>query len=313
MKATLLMGSNQLIRYALSKPAEDHFTEYLQLIESYMTTELQDTASVYDVTVDSAPYYSLRKIEFVWEFAHPNSIRFVESLDVPMRTLGPQSRRHRALVRGESVRVKQDSLSISAELSSGCDLIVYAKTNERIRFEVRLNRDAIGAKLRKGQDDASRTARNHDDRRQMIATLREGATEKIQSALAILDRQHIPPASDVTALRLCAEVKRILQDEELAHTGLETLRMRGSLASAWQSRMKGAAEMLSSAKVLMRVESRSEVFVPTDRYVRAVAELRLIGAVQPVPPVPPLAPIQDTVRSCGGIVRRRNLLPSGLN
>ena len=304
----LIIGPDRLYRYALSRSAEDHFMDCVRLIEAFMTTEMRDTAGSYDVSVDHAPYYSLRKIEFVWEFAHPNPIRFVESLDVPMRALGPQSRRHRALVRGESQNVIQDSLSISAELSAGCGLIVYAKTNERVRFEVRLDRDAIAAMLRRGradanrtarnrddlraaslrtgQTDASRTTRNHDNLRRMIAILREAATERMQSALALLDLQRVPPASEVTALRLCAEVGRILRNDGLAHTVLEALRMRGSLASAHQSPMKAAAERLAAANVLRRSAPRSQVFVPTDRYVRAVGELRHFGTKRLVRPAP---------------------------
>jgi len=303
----LVLGSERLYRYALSKPTEEHFMDCLRLIENFMTTEMQETAGSYGVSVNHAPYYSLRKIEFVWKFAHPSPIRFVEGLDVPMRALGPQSRRHRALVRGESLRVKQDSLSVSAELSAGCDLIVYAKTNERIRFEVRLDRDAIAAMLRRGQDNASRTARNHDDLHQMIATLREAATERMQTALAMLDRQRVPPASDVTALRLCAEVGRILQDEGLAHTELEILRMRRSLASPLQSPMKVAAERLMAANVLRGSAPRSPVFVPTDRYVRAVKELRSYGASPQALLDLPSAAGQDGVPPRRGIVKRRNL------
>lgn len=306
----LIIGPDPIYRYVLSKSAEDHFMDSLHLIENFMTTELQETADAYGVSVDHAPYYALRKIEFVWEFEHSNPIRFVEGLDVPMRALGPQSRRHRALVRGESLWVRQDSLSISAELSAGCDLIVYAKTNERVRFEVRLDRDAIAAILRRGQGDASRTARNRDDLHQMIATLREAATERMQAALAMLDRQCVPPASDLTALRLCAEVGRILQDDGLAHTVLETLRMRGSLASAQGSPMKAAADRLTAADVLRRSAPRSPVFVPTDRYVRAVGELRRVGG-QSLDVVPSPVAIPAETRPRRGIVRRRNLPGAG--
>jgi len=305
----LVLGPARLYRYVLSKSAEDHFMDCLRLIENFMTTELQETAESYSVSVNHAPYYGLRKIEFVWEFSHPNPIRFVEGLDVPMRALGPQSRRHRALVRGESLRVKQDSLSISAELSAGCDLIVYAKTNERIRFEVRLDRDAITAMLRRARGDASRTARNHDDLRQMIAILREVATKRMQSALAMLDRQQVPPASDVTALRLCAEVGHILQDAALAHTVLETLRMRRSLASPLHSTMRDAVDRLIEANVLRRSAARSPVFVPTDRYVRAVEELRGMSSGLPTAPVSqPASALGHTRR---GIVRRRHWPEAG--
>lgn len=305
----LIIGPDRLYGYVLSKPAEDHFMDCLRLIESFITTEMQETADSYGVAVDHAPYYSLRKIEFVWEFAHPNPTRFVEGLDVPMRALGPKTKRHRALVRGESLRVMQDSLAITTELSAGCNLIVYAKTNERIRFEVRFDRNAIAAMLRRDQDDASRTARNHEDLHQMIATLRLAATERMQTALDMLDRQRVPPASDVTAQRLRAEVGRILQDDALAHTVLETLRMRGSLASAMQSPLKGAAEQLLAANVLQRSAPRSPVFVPTDRYVRAVGDLRKLGAKRPVRPSPAQMAPAEEVLPRGGIVRRRTLPP----
>lgn len=307
------VGPKCLYRYILSKPAEDHFMDCLRLTESLLATELQDTARSYGVTVGHVPYYSLRKIEFVWEFTHPSPIRFVESLDVPMRALGPESRRHRALVRGESLRVRQDSISVSAELSAGCDLIVYAKTNERVRFEIRLDRDAIAAMLRRGQDDAGRTARNHDEMRRMVATLRVAATERMEGALAMLDRQLVPPKSHVTAMQLCAEVGRILQDDALAHTVLETLRMRGSLASAQQSAMRGAADRLMAANVLRRAAMRSPVFVPTDRYVRAVQELRDMGATRQVPRLPAPMPTQPPKLRRGGIVRRSDLRAAGRN
>ena len=120
----------------------------------------------------------------------------------------------------------------------------------------------------------------------MVATLREAATDRMVLALAMLDRQLVPPASLVTAMQLCAEVGRILQDSALSHTVLEAFRMRGSLASAQQSHMREAADRLIVAGVLRRSAARSPVFVPTDRYVRAVQELRAMGAALSVPRLP---------------------------
>jgi hypothetical protein len=285
----VIIGNDSLYRYALSKSAEDHFMDCIRHTEFFMTTELQATAGSYDVSVNHMPYYSLRRIEFVWEFSCSSPIRFVESLDVPMRALGPQSRRHRALVRGERLQILQDSLSISVELSAGCHLIVYAKTNERIRFEVRLDRDGIGMILRKNNkgrdgavsentDEKGRTARSHDQLRRMIEKLRKAATERLETALSTLDRLGVAPATEVTALHLCAEVGRILQDDALAFTVLEALRMRGSLASPLHSAMRGAADRLIVAQILRRSAPRSPVFIPTNPYVRAVGELRGFGA-----------------------------------
>lgn len=309
----VLVGPKRLYRYVLSKTAEEHFMDCFRLTETFISADLQDTANSYGVSIGHSPYYSLRKIEFVWEFSHPNPIRFVEGLDVPMRALGTQSRRHRALVRGECLHVRRDSIAVGAELSAGCVLVAYAKTNERVRFEVRLDRDAIAAMLRRGKDDPSRTARTHDDLQQMVATLRDAATQRMEGALAALDRQLIPPASHVTAIQLCAEVGRILQDDALARTVLETLSMRGSLASAQETAMRGAADQLIAANLLRRSAPRSPVFVPTERYVRAVQELRDMGAKGQALALAPRRITQQASPQKRGLVRHSDLRAANRN
>lgn len=279
----LLIGPPSIFRYALSKSAEGHFMDYVERIENFLTQELQRIAYLREnVTVECSPYYSLRKIEFVAEFSHDDPIRFVENLVVPMRSLGRESRQHRALVRGEEVHVKQNSISIAVEIAAGCHLVVYAKTNERIRFEVRFDQEGITAAL-KNKGDASRTANTHDDLRQIVATLREAATVRLRWALEMLDRQRIPPTTGVTAIQLCAEVGRVLQDDGLAHTVLETLRLRGSLAPPHKNPVRAASDKLVEAGILKRAAPRSQVFVPVDRYLRSVTGLRSMDAIDATP------------------------------
>lgn len=274
----LLIGPPPLFRYALAKPAEGHFLDYVTRIETFLTQELKNVAYFRDnVTIEVSPYYSLRKIEFVAEFLHDNPTRFVESLVVPMRALGKESRQHRALVRGEEIEVKQNSISVAVEISAGCHLVVYAKTNERIRFEVRFNHDAITAVLR-SMGSASRTASTHDGLGQIVAALREEATERMHWALDLLDKQRVPPASAVTAMQLCADVGRILQDDRLSHAVLETLRMRGSLAPPQMNSVRLASKKLVEAGILRRAAPRSQVFVPVSRYFWAVQSLRSLDA-----------------------------------
>jgi hypothetical protein len=163
-----------------------------------------------------------------------------------------------------------------------------------------------------GSDDESkkgRTTSNHDELREMVERLHHDATERMEAALAMLDRQRVPPASDVTALRLCAEVGHILQDDALAHTVLEALRVRRSLASPLHSTMRGAADRLIAANILRRLSPRSPVFIPTDRYVRAVDELRGYGAPPPALDDPASVASMGGALAQGGIKRRRNLPP----
>lgn len=269
----VVIAPDLFYRYILSKSAEEHFVHYVRVVERFMAEELQSIAREYDVTVRHLRYYSLRKIEFVWEFAHPHPTTLVESLDVPIRALGPQSQRHRAMVRGERLFVYQDSIAVSVELSGGCDLVIYAKTNKRVRCEVRMDSNCIGGEGLKATGQGSRTARRLRQILRMIANLRIVAEQRLRLALEMLDRQISPP-DGATVPQLCARLGRILKDDMLVDTVIEILSMRGSLASAQGSPLKDAAQTLTDAGILRRKVLRSTVFVPTDHYVSAVRSLR---------------------------------------
>lgn len=269
----VVIGPDLLYRYILSKPVEAHFHEYLRLIESFFTYQLQSIASRFDVTVRHLPYYSLQKIEFCYEFDDPNPIERVKCLDVPMRALGLRSRRHTARVRGERLFVYQDSIAVGVELSAGCELVIYAKTNKRIRCEIRFNSRAIDAQLTKVAGFSGRTTQTLSQVRSMVAHLSAVAKDRLSDALEMLDRQ-LSPQVGQTSAQLCTRIGRILQDDALADAVINVLRMRGSLASAQGSPLKAAAESLVNAGVLQRAAPRSKVFVPSDPYMQAVQKLR---------------------------------------
>ena len=110
----------------------------------------------------------------------------------------------------------------------------------------------------------------------MVATLRNAATKRLETALTMLDRQRVPPLTDITSLQLCALVGRLLDDDDLAHTVLEELRLSGRIAGKHGSIMGDAAKTLADPKIgiLARLARHSPVFVPCDRYLSAVQGLR---------------------------------------
>jgi len=268
-ETNVLIGSNALYRYVLHKPVEAHLIDYITVVQSFLGQELQSVGNSYGVRVVHAPYYSIRALEFVWEFSHDHPIRLVENLELPMRAIGPQSTRHRALVRGEAVRVLQDSFAIHSEMSSGCLMTLYAKTNKRVRFEVRMNDYAVGRALSEG-----RTSRGLSQLSNMFSELRSWATDRFREALVDLERIHAPSPSEKTPIDFCTEVATILNDKSVTLSILETMRNRGSLASPFTSPMKAAAETLLREHVLRRRRSRSLEFVPRDQWVAAVNGLR---------------------------------------
>jgi hypothetical protein len=268
----VLLGDNSLYRYALSKSAESHLLDYVQMIQNFLGRELLDASRSYGDRVKHLPYYSVRSIEFVWEFSHSEPTRLVEALELAMRTLGESTPRHRALVRGEEVGTVQDSFCISTELSSGCSLTLYAKTNKRVRFEIRMNSYCVGRTLSSGQ-----TCNSIEELRVKLAVLRVWATNCFRSALGDLDRYTLPPSSGLSCIRFCSEVGRLADNAQLAHTVLETLRIRGSLSSPRGSPMRELADLLTKAGMLRRRVKRSSIFVPEEQWLGAVKALQEHG------------------------------------
>ena len=272
-----LLGKPALIDYVLSKLAEDHLMDCIDSIETTLESEMLSIARYCEnIRLAHDPYYSLRKVEFCWEFSHPNPIRFVEGLDISLREQGLEWTRGGTPIRKQIFQIKQNSPCVRVELAGGCELAVYAKTNKRVRFEVRLKQDAIASILDKTDDEAGRTTRTKVGLHKMVATLRNAATKRLETALAMLNRQRVPPLTDITSLQLCALVGRLLDDDDLAHTVLEELRLSGRIAGKHGSIMGDAAKTLADPKIgiLARLARHSPVFVPCDRYLSAVQGLR---------------------------------------
>lgn len=265
----LLIGPDAIFRYADSKPAEDHLLDAVDACSQFVGGGLAENAAAYGVRCQPVPYHSLRKIEFYWEFSHPNPIQLVESLIVPMRSLGDETLMHRALVRGEEVAVRQNSMFISCELSAGCKLIVYAKTNMRLRFEVRLDDETISR-----MSGGNRTTRDRGELRRMVQTLRIAATARFTQAMQDLDAFQIRQASQQAATQLCAQIDRLISDDDVAQVIVEALRMRGSVVATLDSPIRQAIETLCDANILQHRRTRKPVFIPTDPFIRAVMGLR---------------------------------------
>jgi hypothetical protein len=267
----LLLGPAAMYDYARLTPLEDLVRDYMQVISSLLREAIDSISSDYGVRTIYRPYFSLQYMEFVWEFDHSDPVRYVEHAEAPMRAMGQTTARYRALVRGEEARTKQDSFIVKTELCSGCTLAVYAKTNHRVRFEVRLTDNRISTVL-KAQGVEGRTTYSLEDLCAMVSHLRDWAAIQFRDAMAEMHRSIVRQAH--SPIDLCLTVARTLGDDALTKSVLETLRHRGSLASPQHSPSLEAAKKLTKAGVLSRRAPRHRVFVPKEKWVSAVQGLR---------------------------------------
>jgi hypothetical protein len=165
------------------------------------------------------------------------------------------------------LETRTDSFVLTTWLSASCAFVVYAKTNRRVRFEVRFLADEI-SRLCKG-----RTARTSEELREMVRKLKVAAVERFQTAMGEIDRLTPRRAAVTSGFQLAAEVAATLRQSANIATILELLRSKGGLAAPANSPLRQEAELLKRAGILRRRRRPSCVYVPTDAYVDAVASL----------------------------------------
>lgn len=159
-------------------------------------------------------------------------------------------------------------------------LAVYAKTPERLRFEVRYLRkvrDFIpdGSRLDAGSNGAIASIPN------MISTLIEAdACQRMGMLFTALDELEVPVTTDTAGLpRLLAVLARICEgNEALLDDFVTSLCIHGCVYRDSDQNRRRAIERLVRRRVLRRAvvhpPNRGPTFVPTDEYIGAVEALR---------------------------------------
>jgi hypothetical protein len=120
--------------------------KYVRGVFRCIRAEIQRAASV-NFNAVSKPTdrsYRLRRVETYWEFSSPDPIKTVRDVYPLLKSFTErevQRRQYPLVRRGEDLKQHHNSPVISVLVQGGVELVIYAKTNKRIRFEVRHNLD----------------------------------------------------------------------------------------------------------------------------------------------------------------------------
>lgn len=132
----------RLYRSSRRRPSASS-TDYLRVIEEAIVSELERAAGINSSPLIflQDPRYTLQRIETYWEFEDADPTRLVATLKRPLKAFSRGTFRGTAYPTGDG-DWDRNSLSINVPLARGESLTVYAKTNRRVRFEVRLDSEA---------------------------------------------------------------------------------------------------------------------------------------------------------------------------
>lgn len=203
-------------RFVRSCSQQWHFEQYLGKVLNRVESEIARASAhvrlQVPLKVSREPYYSLRKVETVWEFASNNPIRDTKIIEEQASKLRPGKvvvYPYKVIDRGRH----QNSPSVHINLRRDCSLRVYAKTNRRVRFEIiQDNITDHRAKLLAFVAQAS-PAKTHvspfDELPILMSAVRKKATGLVNEYCSALDDAyggHPTPCSplDLLSLVMCA-------------------------------------------------------------------------------------------------------------
>jgi hypothetical protein len=251
-----------------------HLRRYLDAITEEFEADLNRLNNLTGlplVEIEREETATLYEVETYWEFSSGDPITDVLNLRHPFRSLAPGLRRIRSHPNVDET-VDRNCVTLTADLSPGKQLRIYAKTNRRVRVEVI---HTVGRN--KYRVAGGRTTESWDCLPQMIENLAEDAAATVRWTFAHFRNQTCIAPSNLTADDLLLEIGVHSRDASTAKTIRGMLVEFGGIAAAGNpDRIARALQRLTKSGVLeyRRDAGRGGNYVVTVMYRHALQELR---------------------------------------
>lgn len=216
--------------------------------------------------------HSIQYLETYWEFAADDPVRLVSSLkDILKRFARTGSRDRIYRKRGHGGEGWDgNSLSVTVGLATGEMLTVYAKTNARVRFEIRQDFDK-GKKL-----IGRHTAQSMAGVDVILKKARARCTKQMNELFQFLRKQNkMPPDSATTTEFLCALAAALRRSPNFSSV-LSLLLSHGQLTT-----IPGLRKEINALKragiIELNGSCRTGCYIVTPRYTQAWKKLKRKG------------------------------------
>ncbi|MFV1530356.1 MULTISPECIES: hypothetical protein [unclassified Phaeobacter] len=269
-------------RHLMSQPPhyrqlrDNYFRAWLEFFDQRLRAQLEDPDMPSQFSF--LPRFSLQSVENYHEFQCDTPLQAIESLRPYIRTLSQNMRNLRISDWSQSDYIQGNEIGYRVDLARGLELVIYAKTNKRIRVEARTALDE-----RLNDRNFPFTAQTTSDLEGMIALMEataEDAATHVNRALDLL-RPGLPGGAthvdQAPPYELVREIMRAVSDEhrDLANTAanrrriataqqmlISLIMIRNGAAPMPQERLRKAVALLQRRRVLL---------APNSGHVRALA------------------------------------------
>ncbi|KIN69471.1 hypothetical protein [Sulfitobacter donghicola] len=263
----VIIGPNKKYAFALKDSRSVQMQRYLNIAQDMLNNAMQGAFDGEGASAHLAPYFSLRAIEFYWEFDAESPIDFVASLRERVMQHGQVVSEDFYDISTGSLRTTNQSPCLTVQLTSKIKVKIYAKTTRRVRFEVTIKDDAINVVA--GQ----RSQASVEGIVSLIPSLAQEAADRLAPLIQSITAAP-PPPGRATALQLMHLITQNAQDRYVAEAIIAALVSFGRVAAYGNDPMKSAIRGLKERGILRSVKPRSSICVITDEYHDALISLR---------------------------------------
>lgn len=261
----VIIGHEAIYRYAASKPAVDHLFDLIQTILETITSWLRDRLYNGNNRVICHPTFALAKAEWYAEFRTHDPRRHVTRFMPILLREGRVGNVYRRRLTGQIRTFGMHSLSMQIEIANGIKQTTYAKTNRRVRFEMKYGRTCFRRLI------GRRSGLTADQFAAALNALREHAERELPCILSALATGIQPAPQGLTREDLILCIGHFTDHLAIAEEIHRSLRDTGRVVVENGSILRPSINVLRREGVLRYV--RRSVYTVTEEFEAAVREL----------------------------------------
>jgi hypothetical protein len=207
---------------------------------------------------------SLLEVETYWEFSTPEPLKTVSDCERLLRAFSENQKTKRFFKTIAEGKVIHNSRSFSVKVRTGVELVIYAKTNRRVRMEVRHRLNKSPAVI-----GGSYVAAGVRQLRLWLSMIQDDAAKIVNQAFHFMRGRNTFPENSVSVGRLLFDMVRAIGTSEEAGTLLSMLLQNGLIVT--DGHLKTHVHALRDAGIIVaQLKNRRRCYVIAKRYMRAL-------------------------------------------
>lgn len=240
----VLMGSPALYAYAASKSSILHLIDLLTGFLSGVEQWVRERVSGSEVEIVSHPRFALKRVEYHIETHCLNPRARIREFFPSLLRQGQIGNVYKRMLTGQVRQFGPYSLGVQIQLLEGVKLTTYAKTNRRIRFEVKYS--GLGISGRVGRRTDLMMAQLSD----VLRDVRHHAWDQLQRILLEVVQSAMPLQEVYSPYDLCREIGVAADTSEVAEELFQSLCHTGRIVVPQNSILRSAVNNLTKSGVL---------------------------------------------------------------